>query len=59
MMPIWNILVDRAEFSDSEIDLPGPDPSAIVFDVIGERQLRSRKHADRDIGLALRRKASR
>src|SRR3954471_15182285 len=48
-----NVRVDRAEFSDPETDLAGPDPAVVVFDVFGERQFGPGEHAYRDSGIAL------
>jgi hypothetical protein len=53
VMPIWDVLVDRGEFSHLKIDLSRPNPPAVVFDILGERQFRARQHTDRDIGVAL------
>ena len=54
MVPMRNVLVRRAEFSHSEIDLSRPKPSAVVSDVFSECQFRSGQDADRDIGLVCR-----
>ena len=47
-----DIRIDRAEFSHPRIDLPGPYPSVVVSDVLGECQFGSGKHADGDAGIA-------
>src|ERR1700687_3108695 len=39
MVAMRNVRVYRAEFAHSKIDRPRPNPSVVVFDVFGERQL--------------------
>jgi hypothetical protein len=51
MVTMRNILVYRAEFSDSEISCARPNPSVVVFDIARERQFGPRKHTDRYGGL--------
>jgi len=51
MVTMRNIWLYRAEFPNSEIDCSLPNPSVVVFDIFGERQLGPRKHADRYGGL--------
>jgi hypothetical protein len=53
MVTMRNIGVYRTEFPDPEVDGSRPDPSVVVFDVLGERQFGPWKHADRHGGLAL------
>jgi len=52
MVTMPNIWVYRAEFPHSEIGCPRRNPSVVVFDVFGEREFGSGKHADRDLGIA-------
>src|SRR5579863_5442684 len=59
MVTVRNVLVDRAQFSNSETGLPCPDPAAVVSHVFGERQLGPRQDADGDVGLAFGCKPSR
>ena len=59
MVPIRNVAIDLVEFPDARIDRLGPDPTVVVSDVVGEREFGSRQHADRDIEIALGRKAAR
>jgi hypothetical protein len=42
MVTMRNVRVHYAEFPHSEIDCPRPNPSVVVSDIFGERQLRSR-----------------
>jgi hypothetical protein len=51
MVTMRNIWLYRAEFPNPEIDCSLPNPSIVVFDIFGERQLGPRKHADRYGGL--------
>jgi hypothetical protein len=46
-----NIGLYRAEFAHPEIQGFRPNPSVVVFDILGERQFGPRKHADRHRGL--------
>jgi competence protein ComEC len=59
MMSVRDQRIDLAEFSDAGIDGLGPDPSAVVFDILGKRQFGSGKHADRHRRFALAREAAR
>jgi hypothetical protein len=43
MMPFRDQRIDLAEFSHAGVNGPGPDPAVVIFDVLGERQLGSRK----------------
>jgi hypothetical protein len=51
MVTMRNIGLYRAEFADPEIQGLRPNPSVVVFDILGERQFGPRKHADRHRGL--------
>src|SRR5512136_332103 len=53
MMTMRKLRVHPAELSYPEIDGAGPDPSVVVFDILGERELGPRQHADRYRGLVL------
>jgi len=51
MVTMRKIWVYRAEFPNSEIDCSLPNPSVVVFNILGECQFGPRKHADRYGGL--------
>jgi hypothetical protein len=51
MVTMRNIGLYRAEFAHPEIQGFRPNPSVVVFDILGERQFGPRKHADRYRGL--------
>jgi len=51
MVTMRNIRVYRAEFPNPEIGCSRPNPSVVVFDILGECQFGPRKHADRYGGL--------
>jgi hypothetical protein len=52
VVTVRKMRVYHSEFSHSEIDGFGPNPSIVVFDILCERQFGPRKHADRYLGLA-------
>jgi hypothetical protein len=53
MVAMGNVRINRAEFPDAGIDFSRPNPPVVEFDIFGERQFGSRKHADRHSGFTL------
>jgi hypothetical protein len=53
MVAMGNVRINRAEFPNSGIDFSRPNPPVVEFDIFGERQFGSRKHADRHSGFTL------
>lgn len=52
MMTVRNIRIYRAELPDPKVGGFLPDPSVVVFHIVGECEFGPRKHADRDTGFA-------
>src|SRR6185437_13922777 len=58
MVAMWNIPLDRGEFSDAAMDGLGPYPAVVVLDIVCERQLGPREYADRHAGFGFGGEAS-